>query len=57
MCVSQRSSSNCCLWSYSCGKKVAATAGDFNKFVINMSEISLVDSQAEYCTVGHIIDG
>lgn len=27
-------------------KTVAATAEDFNKFVINMSQISLVDSQA-----------
>lgn len=38
-------------------KKVAATAEDFNKFVINMSQISLVDSQTEYSTAGHIIDG
>lgn len=38
-------------------RKVAATAEDFNKFVINVSQISLVNSQAEYSTAGHIVDG
>lgn len=54
---SHSSSSICCLLSCSCGKKVAATAEDFNKLVINMSQISLVDSQTEYSTAGHIVDG
>jgi len=38
-------------------KKVSATVEDFNTFVINMSQISLVDSQTEYSTAGHIVDG
>ncbi len=54
---SHSSSSVCCLLSCSCGKKEAATAEDFNTFVINMSQISLVDSQTECSTVGHIVDG